>query len=451
VKPIPALELAAIMEAAPVGLTAADLITGFATDSREVKPGDLFLAIAGARVDGHDFAARAIEMGATAVLAEREVPVPHLRVENLVEALAKMGRHFRSRFEGPVVGITGSAGKTSTKEFVAAALSPLGEVVKTPGNRNTEFTAPLLWAEVDAEVKAVVVEMSMRGFGQVAHLASFSQPTVGIVTNIGTAHIELVGSREGIARAKGELIEALPPSGLAVLNGDDDYNGFLAGLARCEVATFGTRSADARLVEYRAEDWTHSAARYEVDGRQVSARLPAVGRHMALNAASALLVASRLGIDLDSAARALETADLPPMRMQAIPWQGATIVMDAYNASPASMHVALETLGSVPCQGRRLAVLGEMKELGDFSEAEHRAVGERVARSGLDEVCFYGAPMGFAMAEAKARGFSSVRMADSLEDVAAFLRELQPGDTVLVKGSRGLELEGALALVGVNA
>lgn len=179
------------------------VVTGFATDNREVKPGDAFLAIAGARVDGHDFVEQALAAGASLAVVERPVDGPHIHVDNLVQALARLGASFRDSFSGPVVGITGSAGKTTTKELVASALSPLGEILKTEGNRNTEFTAPLLWPQIEPETAAVVVEMSMRGFGHIAHLAAFSRPTVGIVTNIGHSHLETVGNRDGIARAKG--------------------------------------------------------------------------------------------------------------------------------------------------------------------------------------------------------------------------------------------------------
>ncbi|HEY0867714.1 MAG TPA: UDP-N-acetylmuramoyl-tripeptide--D-alanyl-D-alanine ligase, partial [Fimbriimonas sp.] len=213
-------------------------VTGFATDSREVDPGDLFLAIRGANVDGHDFARKATNEGAVATLAERDVPGPHILVDDVVQALARLARHYRDSFLGPVVGITGSAGKTTTKEFAAAALSPLGPVLKSEGNRNTEFTSPLVWTELTPDHRAAVIEMGMRGFGQIAHLASFSQPTIGVITNIGYSHGEMVGGREGIAKAKGELLDALPKEGWAVLWQDDPFLESLAMKAP-RLRTFG--------------------------------------------------------------------------------------------------------------------------------------------------------------------------------------------------------------------
>lgn len=414
------------------------VISGFATDSNSVKPGDLFIAIRGARVDGHDFVPQTFAAGATAALVERPVEGPHLLVANVVDALAAFGRSFRDEFAGPVIGLTGSAGKTTTKEFLAAALSALGPVVKTQGNRNTEYTSPLLWAEVEPETKAVVVEVAMRGFGQIAHLAKVSQPTVGLITNIGYSHLLQVGSRSGIARAKGELLEALPVDAPCLLPADDDYLDELKTIAgNRPVLTFGfAEGADCRVEAYRSEGLDHAEIEGTCRGEAWTLTLPAAGRHLASNAAAAILAAQVVGVPAAVAAKGLETAELPPMRMEMRELNGATILLDAYNAAPPSVLAALETLLESPVAGRRLAVLGAMRELGDATESAHRAVGSMAGK--LDDVIFVGETADL-MRKAAGKG-----EAGDLDAVRAFLGRVQEGDVILIKGSRALELEKAL-------
>ncbi len=430
------VELARRMKA--LDRTGGATITGFATDSRGVAPGDLFLAIRGEKVDGHAYVSQAFASGAAAALVEQTVEGPHLLVEGIVEALAHFGRSLRDEFGGPVVGLTGSAGKTTTKELLAAALSPLGPVVKTPGNRNTEYTSPLLWADLDRGTKAVVVELAMRGFGQIAHLASIAQPTVGLITNVGHSHLLQVGDRGGIARAKGELLVALPSDAPCVLPADDDYLDTLREIADGRrVLTFGfAESADCRVTEYRAISLSHSSVRLRVFGETCAFSIPAAGRHLATNAAAAVLAARVVGVPLDEVETAMTKAELPPMRMETVERSGATILLDAYNAAPNSVLAALETLIETPVAGRRLAVLGEMRELGETTEEAHRTVG--LAAASLDDVIFVGETASL-MRDAAGKG-----EVGSLGDVRVFLDGLKPGDVVLVKGSRSLGLERAL-------
>ena len=413
-------------------------VTGFATDSRSVNPENLYVAIRGERVDGHDFVPRAFAAGASAALVERPVEGPHLLVSDVVEALAAFGLSLRREFSGPVIGLTGSAGKTTTKEMLAGALLSLGPVVRTPGNRNTEYTSPFLWTEVDPNTRAVVVEMAMRGFGQIAHLARIARPTVGLVTNVGYSHLLQVGDRKGIARAKGELLEALPPDAPCVLPADDDYLSDLRRVAGSRpTVTFGfAEGADCRVVEYRATALGSARVDGVCQGEPWSLELPAAGRHLATNAAAAVLTASILGVAPADAAHGVEAAELPPLRMERREFGGATVLLDAYNAAPPSVLAAIETLIETPVGGRRLAVLGEMRELGDMSEEAHRRVGE--AAAGLDDVLFVGETAEL-MRDAAGRG----RIGD-LDAVRAFLAQSRPGDVILVKGSRALELEKAL-------
>ena len=428
-----------------IGFPAGAKISGFALDSRQVHSGDLFLAIRGANLDGHDFVSQVLAAGAVGSLVERTVEGPHVLVQNLVRSLARFARSRREEFFGPVVGITGSAGKTSTKEFVAAALSPLGPVLKNEGNRNTEYTSPLVWADLEPKHRAAVIEMSMRGFGQITHLASFTEPNIGIVTNVGHAHSEMVGSREGIAKAKAELLEALPQNGTAIIWAEDEFREVLESQSSAEVKTFGfSKDADCRITRYVPLSWTSSEVSGSLDGAEWHASIPLVGRHMALNAASAILAAHSAGVPVQEAADALKNAVLPPMRMEVKEVGGATIVLDTYNASPPSMLAAIETLAELPAKGRRMAVVGEMRELGSQSEEGHRDVGRALAKSGIDEVILVGSATDFCKEECATGGLKQVRSAASLDEVTEFLRALRPGDVVLIKGSRALELEKAV-------
>jgi UDP-N-acetylmuramoyl-tripeptide--D-alanyl-D-alanine ligase len=290
------------------------------------------------------------------------------------------------------------------------------------------------------KIDAVVVEMAMRGFGQIAHLARFSRPTIGVVINIGHAHVEMVGSRAGIAEAKGELLLALPPTGTSVLWAEDDFLSELRKRAPGPVMTFGfDDSADSRILGYRPLSWYQAELSGVTQGVAWQATIPAVGRHIATGAAAAMLVASLADVPLDQAAIALATAELPPMRMEVRETNGVTLIMDNYNASPASMVAAIETLAEMPVSGRRRALIGAMRELGSETEDAHRQVGETLARNGIEDVIFFGEPMELAYA---ALGAGTI--ARSIDDVRMFLAHSQPGDAVLIKGSRALELERAL-------
>lgn len=423
---------------------------GFSLDSRSIEPGSLFLCIRGERSDGHDFAASAIGAGAVAVLAERPMDdLPCLVATNLVEALATFAKSVRKEFDGPVIGITGSNGKTSCKEFTAAALSPLGAILKNEGNRNTEYTAPLIWAELDGH-QAVVSEMAMRGFGQIDHLAAIAEPTLGIITMIGTAHVEMVGSRPGIARAKGELLAHTRD--LTILWREDEFYGDLLAMARTPVRTFGFSSeADCHILGYQAVDWQTSRVLISMNGQQHEMELPVVGRHQALNAAAALIAADAAGVPLADAIEAMKTVRLPGMRMEPRMIEGVLYLLDNYNASPDSTVAAITTMNELPAQGKKLAVIGEMRELGQFAESGHRLVGKALLGSNFDEIIFCGPLTDWAADEAINLGVpaDTLRKIGDLTELREHLSRLHEGDVVLVKGSRALGLEEALP--GVSA
>ncbi len=442
-RPVSAREIGDIVGGVPKGLAPDVQATGFAWDSREVRPGDVFLCIRGERVDGHDFAGQAISSGAAFALAEREIEGPCLVVPNVIGAIARIGMAFRDRFRGRVVGVTGSNGKTSTKEFLAAALGVGGPVLKTPGNRNTEIASPLVWTDAEPEMRHAVIEMAMRGFGQIRHLALIAQPHIGVVTNIGWSHLEMVGSREGIAKAKGELLEVLPSDDLAVAWHEDAFLRQLRDLSSAPVQTFGfSEGADCRLLNVVPEGLEACRVEGVCRGVRFEGRVPAAGRHMALNAAAAVLVASYEGIPPQQAMDAISAVRLPPMRMEVRSWRGATLLLDAYNSSPTSLAAALEVLLSAPDAGRRLAVVGEMRELGEYETAAHRDALEDLRRRGLDGVLLVGDA--FRRLKPILGPDDRIEFAAGLDDVAEFLHRLAPGDVCLIKGSRALELEKAL-------
>lgn len=437
-------------------------VSGFATDSRDVRSGDLFLAIRGAQVDGHAYVESAMASGAVAAVVERPTATPHIQVTNLVAALAMMARSYRMEYQGHVIGVTGSAGKSSTKELLAAALN--GNVAKTEGNRNTEYTAPLLWPFVlcaSPTPDSVVVEMGMRGFGQIAHLCSFSKPTIGVITNIGVAHISELGSRENIARAKAELFEALPDDGTAIYWAEDDFASYLKDVAGTrKVRTFGfSEAADTQVVAYRASGWDASEIDLRLGGHTFRAAIPVVGRHFALNAAAAFLAATEAGTPPADAAAGLSRALLPPMRMAVRIWGEQTFLLDMYNASPPAVLGALETVRDVLAgetadhQKQFVAVLGEMRELGTLAEEGHRQVGAALAQYGVDEAVLLAAnpsaptPFIGSLREAAIQAgmdAAKIRIASSHEAVKVFLDKLKGPAVVLVKGSRAVELERAL-------
>ena len=292
--------------------------------------------------------------------------------------------------------------------------------------------------------------MAMRGFGQIAHLANFTRPTHAIITNIGYAHVETVGSREGIAKAKGEILEALPHDGTAILWSEDEFLGSLIAIAGDRpIKTFGySGNADCQITGYKALSWNHSVVSGHLNGESWEANIPTVGRHLALNAAAAILAANLLGVEPQLAASQLANATLPPMRMEIREYKGATLVLDNYNASPPAVLSALEALNDIETKGKRIAVLGTMRELGEEAEPGHREVGRAISNSKVDVAILFGPPQfgpGIEWikeaAESRGQTRAKIILAQTQEEVHQGFADLTAEDTILVKGSRALELE----------
>ena len=413
-------------------------------DSRLVTPGCLFVAFAGEQVDGHDFAAAACAAGAVAVLGVRHVGVPAVLVADPLAALSALAGQLRSRLaDCTVVGVTGSSGKTSTKDLIAAAVADAGPVVATPGSYNNELGLPLTTLRADEHTRVLVLEMGARGIGQIAELCAVARPQIGAVLNVGSSHLGEFGSIEAIARAKGELVESLPPAadgGVAVLAIDDPLVAAMASRTAARVVTVG-RGADA---EVRAEDVRLTAGRASFTVRTPDGSAPVslryVGEHHVGNALVAIAVARELGLDLEQVAAQLAVAEPAShwrMEVRERP-DGVTVVNDAYNANPESMAAALRALVSIGAAGRSWAVLGEMRELGEQAEAAHLQVGALAVELGVHRVVAVGAAAAPIAAGAGERG---VCVSDRAAAVSLLRAELLPGDVVLVKASRAVGLE----------
>lgn len=416
------------------GHSAADpalTFSSYHTDSREARPGGLFFALRGAEMDGHDFVADAAGRGAAAAVVARELPevaIPQLVVADTWAALFALARHALDATAPLVVGVTGSNGKTSTKELLAAALGVRYRVHKTEGNLNTETGVPLTLLRLEPGVHtALVVEMGMQGPGEIARLAELCRPSIGVVTVIGTVHLEFFASREDLARAKGELVAALPEGGTAVLNADDAYTPILRGLSHARVVTFGSQGGDYRVEGYVPDGFTV---------RGVPVRLALAGEHQARNAAAALAAAEAAGVPLAEAAPALAAVEAVKGRTREVRAPaGFLLIDDSYNASPESMEAAF-AIARERTARRRLAVLGEMRELGPIADDAHREVGRHAAEV-FDRLAVVAVGRGALLAEA-----AGADLVADVGEAAGWVREhAGPDDLVLVKASRGVHLE----------
>jgi UDP-N-acetylmuramoyl-tripeptide--D-alanyl-D-alanine ligase len=423
-------------------------------DSRDVLHGSLFFALPGKKVDGHSFVAEAFKMGAVAVVVEKGSAIggdSFIQVIDTKLALMRLATWYRAKMPAKVIGVTGSTGKTSVKEMIAAALAPMVSVHKTEGNLNTEVGVPLAMLHLCAAHMISVVEMAMRGPGQIAELCDIAKPSIGVVTNIGLSHVGELGSPEAIADAKAELLSALPSDGAAILPKDSPYFESLRSKTQCPIVTFGT-GGDVHVMGIEATD-TGSDVTFSAFGRRVQGHLNAIGLFQAANACAALAVASALGLDVARAAEALQNTEFPPHRMQLIPFGGVRVLADMYNASPDSMTEALKTLAQMEAE-RKIAVLGGMLEMGDYKESEHRAIGRLVAELGIDVLAVVGKEAGWiadAAAEASIAKEGAARF-ESTEAVAEWLPKFsREGDLILIKGSRSLHMERLLDALGAGA
>ncbi len=447
---------------------------GITWDSREVMPGFVYLALPGERVDGHDFIESALASGAHAIISSRDIEAKTLeavhdagaallRVVSPFDALTELARGWRGHLSGRVIALTGSTGKTTTKNLVRDVLSASFSVVATRANQNNELGVPRTLLAAQADIDMVIVEMGMRGRGQIEGLCSFVKPDWGIVTNVGVSHIELLGSRENIARAKAELPAALPAKGVAFLNADDDMTPFVRSVSGIDGSDAECVLFDGYGVEPEGREcavWAEDVVLDEgghprfvlchrrgddglVERRECALRLR--GAHNVSNACSAAAVGLRAGMDISTVVDALASA-LPESGRQDVACSAAGIVVvdDAYNASPDSMKASLSTFAAMSVAGRRIAVLGDMGELGDYAEEGHFLVGSYAARFAVDELVCVGELARIIACGAREAGLPSERIAtiDSVDDALEYVKErIVAGDAVLVKASHSMGLD----------
>ncbi len=425
-------------------------ITQVVTDSRAASSGSLFVCIKGERVDGHDYARRALDAGAAGLLVEHEVEdVPAQKcviVPDALDAMIRMGANYRAQFAPVVVGVTGSVGKTTTKEFCAAVFSAFGETLKTEGNQNNEIGMPNTLFRMEESTQYAVVEMGMQGLGEIEKLTLAAQPAGAVISCIGTSHLEQLGTRENILRAKLEICDGLPAGAPVVVNGDDDYlpGAKLRGDLKKVLFAVDNKEADVRATDIKADAENTKFTIRDREYGSFPAQIPALGVHNVRNALSAYTIATRLGLDAAKAAAALADYKTTGHRQHVVRHNGVIVIEDCYNANPDSMRAALRTLQDYPADGRRVAVLGDMFELGSITEKAHAEIGRIVASSRIDLLLTVGEAMRTAHHQAQALGVPATHC-KSKEDVVSILRfYCRPGDVVLVKASHGMAFETIL-------
>mgnify|MGYP002560161497 CR=1 FL=1 len=446
-------------------------ITRVITDSREAGPGTLFVALPGERVDGHDYINRALAAGAEAAVAEHDgdyTPAEKvLRVKSSLRALLEISALYRAKMPAQVIGITGSVGKTTTKEMVAAVMASSFRIIKTEGNQNNEIGAPKTLMSITPETEVAVVEMGMSHLGEIARMVRAARPSAGIITMIGVSHLENLGTRENILKAKMEICQGLPDGAPLVLNADDDLLPTAQIPGRLRPVWFGIRSssADVRAINiHTVGEGTGFTLVDNVDGEtyEFSVTIPTAGVHTVYDALAAYTATTRLGLERARAARALASYQTTGMRQNIVQHGGVTFIEDCYNASPDSMKAALQILHDRQPGpgGRRIAVLGDMLELGAASEPGHRQTGKRtfaqtlpgkrlsdvqvLAADAADLPVAYG-PLSAAMAEAaRQKGLQAIHC-QAAEEVVEYLRQnVRPGDVVLAKASHAMKLDDVL-------
>jgi len=423
------------------------LIERISTDSRTIKRGELFVALRGENFDGHKFVESVVKTGAAGAIVDLNwkggIPANFavIRAEDTLQAYQNLAAHYRKSLSLKVHAITGSNGKTSTKDFAAAVLARRFRVTKTQGNFNNHVGLPRTMLEATSEDEVAVWEIGMNHPGEVAMLAKLAAPDTAIITNIGVAHIEFMGSREAIAAEKGALAQAIGTEGTVILNADDPFSEGIAARTSAKVIFAGTTEGTVR-----ASEITQSAAGTNftiLEGaHRCRAQLPVPGLHMVQNALLAVAAGRVFGLSLEDCAAGLAAAPLTKARLQIKEIGGVQFIDDSYNANPDSMKAALRTLVELDADGKRIAVLGEMRELGEESVRDHREVGETAAELGVDQLIAIG-DMAAAIAEAAHNaGLPNTSVVRSTSEAAQLLGEIAaPGDLILVKGSRGAHTE----------
>ncbi len=426
------------------------LAKGYSIDSRTIAPGQLFFAVKGERFDGHDFIEQALEKGAAgavvcrAQLGRYASRAQLLAVEDTLIALQTLATAVRKLWGKPLVGVTGSAGKTTTKEAIAHVLGARFRVLKSEGNFNNQFGLPLMLLKLEPEYEVAVIEMGMSHAGEIRALAGIAQPEIGVITNVAPVHLEFFDSLAGIARAKYELIESLPANGTAILNADDEYVSQFGRGFKGKVVMFGTRpGADVRVENIRSNGSSGTEFDVVIGTLRDPAKLPLVGEHNVLNALAAVAVGVERGLTPPEAIRALATLVAADKRGQVLQVGNLTVINDCYNSNPKALKAMVDALARMPGK-RHVVVAGEMLELGPAGEEMHRDAGRYIADKKIDVLLGVRGLAQAAVEAAKQAGIRAEFVASAEEAGEWLRRETRDGDTVLLKASRGVKLEKAL-------
>ena len=429
------------------------VLSGVSTDSRTFSAGNLFIALHGPRFDGHDFLERAFAQGAAGAIVDRW-PLRSVRPEwglwkvpDTLRALGDLARFHRNRFRPQIIAITGSTGKTTTKGMAAHLLSEKRNLLASPGTQNNQIGVPLTLLRLEAEHQAAVLELGTNQWGEIRRLTTLVQPTVGVITNIGPAHLEMFGDLQGVLRAKGELWEAMDPKGVLVLNADDPLLREAGRRLSQRVVWFGTDpAAQVRATRIVLGQW---GSRCRIND-SFEMRLSLPGRHNLMNALAALAAGVALGEELASASSLLESAAPLPGRLTQVVVSGFLVIDDTYNANPASLKAALEVLRTLECFGRRILAVGDMLELGKQAELLHAQAGQWAVDSGVDLLVAVGPLARRLLSAAWEHGFPRGHgwAFDTAQEAGEFLlNEVRSGDAVLLKGSRGMRMEQILGVL----
>jgi UDP-N-acetylmuramoyl-tripeptide--D-alanyl-D-alanine ligase len=432
-----------------------EVVRAYSIDSRTVGAGELFFAVKGERLDGHDFVEQALGKGAVAAVVRKDQLVRYrertrlLAVEDTLAALQTLATAVRKLWGKPLVAVTGSAGKTTTKEAIAHVLSTRFRVLKSDGNFNNHFGLPLMLLKLEPEFDVAVIEMGMSHAGEIRALAKIARPEIGVVTNVAPVHLEFFDSLAGIARAKYELVESLPANGTAVLNGDDEYVSQFGRNFKGKVVMYGTRAAaDVRAENIRSNGAAGTDFDVVIGSVREHTKLPLVGEHNVLNALAAVAVGLERGLTPSEAAKSLATIAAADKRGQVlqigdITVGTITVINDCYNSNPKAMEAMVDALAAMEAR-RRIVVAGEMLELGPAGEEMHRQVGRHIAEKKIDVLLGVRGLAQAAVDAAKQAGIRAEFVAGPEEAGEWLAREARDGDVVLVKGSRGVKLEKAL-------
>lgn len=424
------------------------VITGISTNSREIGEGELFIPLVGEKFDGHEFIQAAFELGAAAVLTSKDtepfIDKTIIRVKDTRIALGDIARYYKSRRNIPTVAITGSVGKTTTKDMIYSVVSEKYNTLKTQGNFNNDIGVPLTIFRLDQTHEAAVIEMGMNHFGEIDYLASIGKPDIAVITNIGESHIENLGSREGIFKAKMEITRGFTKDNTLIVNGDNDFLSSVKGMGEYKVVYYGINNPEndvyaKNIVNNGLGGITFTAV---MDGKEYEAVISVPGTHNVYNALASICVGRELGISPEKILHGIKTFEPTAQRLQIEEYKGITIINDCYNASPDSIKAALKVLSDTEGVNRRIAVLGDVLEMGGFAEEAHYKLGKAVKDAGCDLLITAGENMKHLARGARECGVENIKVFDKTLEVCNYVKdEIRKGDAVLIKASHGMRFE----------